>query len=60
MGQKVHPIGFRLGVTKDWTSKWYADSKDYAEVLNTDLKVREFLKVRIQDLGVVLAISIPF
>ncbi|MGQ0657268.1 MAG: 30S ribosomal protein S3 [Chromatiales bacterium] len=44
MGQKVHPIGIRLGIVKDWTSKWYADSRHYADYLNTDLKVREFLR----------------
>jgi small subunit ribosomal protein S3 len=44
MGQKVHPTGIRLGIVKDWSSKWYANSKDYANYLNTDLKVREFLK----------------
>lgn len=33
MGQKVHPIGFRLGVSKDWVSKWYAEGKDYANLL---------------------------
>ncbi len=44
MGQKVHPIGIRLGIVKDWTSKWYANSKDYADLLNTDLQVREFLR----------------
>lgn len=44
MGQKVHPVGIRLGIIKDWSSKWYADSKHYADYLNTDLKVREFLK----------------
>lgn len=44
MGQKVHPTGIRLGIVKDWTSKWYADSKDYADLLNTDLEVRDFLK----------------
>lgn len=47
MGQKVHPIGIRLGIVKDWTSKWYADSKDYAGMLFTDLKVREFLKKKL-------------
>jgi small subunit ribosomal protein S3 len=47
MGQKVHPIGIRLGIVKDWTSKWYADSKDYANNLYTDLKVREFLKKKL-------------
>lgn len=43
MGQKVNPIGIRLGITKDWTSKWYADHKDYPDYLNADLKVRAFL-----------------
>jgi len=47
MGQKVHPIGIRLGIVKDWTSKWYADSKDYANNLYIDLKVREFLKKKL-------------
>ncbi|RKZ93114.1 MAG: 30S ribosomal protein S3 [Candidatus Parabeggiatoa sp. nov. 1] len=46
MGQKVHPTGFRLGIIKDWSSKWYA-SKDYADYLNTDLKVREFIKKKL-------------
>jgi small subunit ribosomal protein S3 len=44
MGQKVHPTGLRLGIIKDWSSKWYASSKDYANYLNTDLKVREYIK----------------
>jgi small subunit ribosomal protein S3 len=47
MGQKVHPIGIRLGIVKDWSSKWYADSKDYADYLNTDLKVRAFIKKKL-------------
>jgi small subunit ribosomal protein S3 len=52
MGQKVHPIGFRLGVTTDWTSKWYADSKDYADLLITDLQVRNFLRKRLSQASV--------
>jgi len=44
MGQKVNPIGIRLGIVKDWSSKWYAGSRDYANYLNTDLKVREYIK----------------
>ena len=47
MGQKIHPIGFRLGITTDWTSKWYAESKDYANYLHVDLKVRDFLKKKL-------------
>lgn len=44
MGQKVHPTGIRLGIVKDWTSKWYADSKDFGGFLHTDLKVRDFIQ----------------
>ncbi|MEW8013445.1 MAG: 30S ribosomal protein S3 [Candidatus Sedimenticola endophacoides] len=52
MGQKVHPTGIRLGIVKEWTSKWYADSKDYADLLNTDLGVREYLKKRLSQASV--------
>lgn len=44
MGQKVHPIGIRLGISQDWNSTWYADSEDYADYLNDDIKIRAFLK----------------
>ena len=44
MGQKVHPTGIRLGIIKDWTSKWYAESREYAEFLRTDLQVRDYLR----------------
>jgi len=47
MGQKVHPIGFRLGIVKGWTSRWYSNSRDFAETLNADLRVREFLKKKL-------------
>ena len=52
MGQKVHPTGIRLGIVKDWTSKWYADSKHYPEYLNTDLRVRAFLKKKLAQASV--------
>ena len=52
MGQKVHPNGIRLGIVKDWTSKWYADSRDYADLLNTDLEVRDFLKEKLSQASV--------
>jgi small subunit ribosomal protein S3 len=52
MGQKVHPTGIRLGIVKDWTSKWYADSKHYPDLLINDLKVREFLKKRLSQASV--------
>ena len=44
MGQKVNPIGIRLGYVKDWTSRWYAGKKEYPEMLRQDLNVRAFLK----------------
>jgi len=52
MGQKVHPTGFRLGIVTDWNSKWFAESKDYANLLNTDLKVREYLQKRLKNASV--------
>jgi small subunit ribosomal protein S3 len=52
MGQKVHPTGLRLGIIKDWSSKWYASSKNYANFLNTDLKVREHIKKKLTQASV--------
>ena len=52
MGQKVHPTGFRLGIIKDWTSTWYADSKDYAGYLHTDMEVRTFLRKKLASASV--------
>jgi small subunit ribosomal protein S3 len=52
MGQKVHPTGIRLGIVKDYTSKWFAESKDYADYLNSDIKVRGFLKKRLSQASV--------
>ncbi len=51
MGQKVHPLGFRLGVIRTWDAKWYAD-KDYGELLYEDLKLRKYLKKRLYNAGV--------
>ncbi len=47
MGQKVHPHGIRLGGVKEWTAKWYADKRGYAETLASDLKIREFISRRL-------------
>ncbi|MCZ6826359.1 MAG: 30S ribosomal protein S3 [Gammaproteobacteria bacterium] len=52
MGQKVHPIGIRLGITKDWSSTWYADSSHFAEQVAADHKVREFLRKRLAEASV--------
>lgn len=47
MGQKVHPTGIRLGIVKDWTSRWYANSQDYPVFLLQDLKVREYIREKL-------------
>ncbi|AMK77718.1 MULTISPECIES: 30S ribosomal protein S3 [Methylomonas] len=47
MGQKVHPTGIRLGIVKDWTSRWYANSQNYPVFLLQDLKVREYIKQKL-------------
>lgn len=52
MGQKVHPVGIRLGIVKDWNSTWYASTKDYPDLLNNDLEVRQFLKKKLANASV--------
>ena len=52
MGQKVHPIGIRLGITKEWTSKWYADSQSFSVYVQQDHEVRVFLKEKLKDASV--------
>ncbi len=47
MGQKVHPTGIRLGIVKDWTSRWYASSQNYPVFLLQDLKVREYIQQKL-------------
>ena len=47
MGQKIHPIGFRLSVQKNWSSRWYANSKNFPEMLQSDIKVRAFLNKKL-------------
>lgn len=51
MGQKVHPIGFRLGYTKEWSSRWFA-KRDYADLLHEDINLREMIKKRFHHAGV--------
>ena len=52
MGQKVHPTGARVGIIKDWNSKWYADSKNFANYLVEDQKIRKFLKKKLYVAGI--------
>jgi small subunit ribosomal protein S3 len=52
MGQKVHPTGIRLGIVKDWSSRWYADSRNFADYLNTDLEIRDYIRKRLSQASV--------
>ena len=52
MGQKVHPIGMRVGVIRDWDAKWFANSKDYADFLHEDLRIREFIYGKLSDASI--------
>ncbi len=51
MGQKVNPVGYRLGVNKDWDSRWYS-KKDYADLLNKDIKIREYILSNLKDASI--------
>ena len=52
MGQKIHPTGFRLAVTRNWASRWYATNRNFASMLAEDLEVREFLKKKLKNAAV--------
>jgi len=52
MGQKIHPTGFRLAVTRDWSSRWFANSQNFATMLNEDVRVRDYLKKRLSHASV--------
>lgn len=52
MGQKVNPIGFRLGITRTWNSKWYADKKEFAQLLREDLDIQKFIKRTLKHAGI--------
>lgn len=51
MGQKVHPVGFRIGITRTWSSRWYADN-NYAQLLKEDIKIREFISKKFAEAGI--------
>jgi small subunit ribosomal protein S3 len=52
MGQKIHPTGFRLSVSRNWSSRWYANNNDFAGMLAEDIKVREYLKAKLKNASV--------
>ena len=60
MGQKVHPTGIRLGIVKDWSSKWYADSQTFPEYVKTDHDLRVFIKKKLKDGENTAIIYLPF
>ena len=52
MGQKVSPVGLRIGINKDWESKWYANNKDFSKYLNNDVKIRKYLNKKFKTAGI--------
>jgi small subunit ribosomal protein S3 len=52
MGQKVHPVGIRLGISADWNAKWYASKKDFPNLLNSDIQVRDYLRKKLANANV--------
>ena len=52
MGHKVHPVGFRLGISSDWSSRWYADNKSFSEHLEQDVRTRKYIRERLKDASV--------
>ena len=52
MGQKVNPIGMRLAVNKDWRSRWFSGKKGFGAMLNEDLRIREFVKKRLENAAI--------
>ena len=48
MGQKVNPVGLRIGISRDWNSRWYANNKDFATFLDEDIKIRKFLEKKLK------------
>ena len=52
MGQKVNPLGFRLGVNRTWDSRWYADKHSFGDLLHEDIELRQYLNQRLKQAGV--------
>lgn len=48
MGQKVNPVGLRIGINRDWSSRWYANKKDFSQNLVQDMKIRNYLEPKIK------------
>ena len=52
MGRKVHPYGFRIGIIKDWKSRWYAEGPEYADLIGEDKMIRELIRERMGHAGI--------
>ena len=52
MGQKINPVGMRLQINRTWDSRWYADGKEYGQLLHEDIKIRDFIKKECKQAGV--------
>ena len=52
MGQKVHPVGIRLGITKEWSSRWYANSQTFPDYVEQDHRIREFLRKKLKEASI--------
>jgi len=52
MGQKTHPVGFRLGINKNWDSRWFAPKREYAATLHEDLRIKKYIKNRYKVAGI--------
>lgn len=52
MGQKINPIGFRLGINRTWDSRWFADNAEYGQLLHEDLKIRAYLMSELKQAGI--------
>ena len=52
MGQKINPIGFRLGINRTWDSRWYANTGEYAKLLHEDIKIREYLEKELKQAAI--------
>ena len=52
MGQKVSPVGLRIGINKDWAAKWYVPNKDFSKTLENDMKIRNFLSKKLKNAAI--------
>ena len=52
MGQKTHPVGFRLGIIKPWNSRWYASDSDFADLVYEDLMLKRYINRRLDNAGI--------